>query len=55
MGYILGNTRHSRNVGDTLTKKERAGGKGRQLQNVDFMWLGSCTSQGLSAMMKFSE
>lgn len=28
MGYILGNTRQSRNVGDTLAKKERAGGEG---------------------------
>lgn len=46
MGYILGNTRQSRNVGDRLTKKERAGGKGRQLQTVEFMWLSSCASQG---------
>lgn len=29
MGYILGNTRQSRNVRDTFTKKEKAGGKGR--------------------------
>lgn len=30
MGYILGNTRQSRNAGDIFTEKERAGGKGRQ-------------------------
>ena len=39
MGYTLGNTRQSRNVRDTFTKKEKAGGKGRQLQIVEFMLL----------------
>ena len=46
MGYILGNTRQSRKAADTFTEKERAGGKGRQLQNVEFMWLRPFTSQG---------
>ena len=37
--YTLGNTRQSRNVRDTFTKKEKAGEKGRQLQIVEFMLL----------------